>query len=70
MILGVFAGEMLHDKTDKQKAYNATKGALIGFLYGTGFNLVVGMAMFSIVLIDLIKKSSSVFQSRIYWMKN
>lgn len=55
MILGVFAGEMLHDKTDKQKAYNATKGALIGFLYGTGFNLVVGMAMFSIVLIDFIR---------------
>ncbi len=55
MILGVFAGELLHDKTDKQKALNATKGALMGFLYGTGFNLLVGIAMFSIVLIDLIQ---------------
>lgn len=55
MFLGVFLGELLHDKTDKQKAFNATKGALVGFIYGTGFNLLVGMAMFLVVLLDIVK---------------
>lgn len=55
MFLGVFVGELLHDSTDKKKAWNSTKGALIGFLYGTGFNLVVGLAMFLVVLIDIFK---------------
>ena len=55
MFLGVFIGELLHDSTDKKKAWNSTKGALIGFLYGTGFNLVVGLAMFLVVLIDIFK---------------
>lgn len=52
MLLGVFAGELLHDRTDAKKAFNSTKGALIGFLYGTGFNLVVACAMLLVVLID------------------
>ena len=55
MFLGVFVGELLHDANDKQKAWNSTKGALVGFLYGTGFNLVVGLAMFLVVLIDIFK---------------
>lgn len=55
MFLGVFVGELLHDTNDKKKAWNSTKGALIGFLYGTGFNLIVGLAMFLVVLIDIFK---------------
>ena len=55
MFLGVFVGELLHDANDKKKAWNSTKGALIGFLYGTGFNLIVGLAMFLVVLIDIFK---------------
>lgn len=55
MFLGVFVGELLHDASDKKKAWNSTKGALIGFLYGTGFNLIVGLAMFLVVLIDIFK---------------
>ena len=55
MFLGVFIGELLHDANDKKKAWNSTKGALIGFLYGTGFNLIVGLAMFLVVLIDIFK---------------
>ncbi|MDN3607875.1 DUF456 domain-containing protein [Kaistella yonginensis] len=54
MFLGVFIGELLHDASDKKKAWNSTKGALIGFLYGTGFNFIVGLAMFLVVLIDLL----------------
>ena len=53
MFLGVFVGELLHDANDKKKAWNSTKGALIGFLYGTGFNLIVGLAMFLVVLINI-----------------
>ena len=53
MFLGVFIGELMHDVSDKQKAWNSTKGAFIGFLYGTGFNLIVGVAMFLVVLIDM-----------------
>lgn len=56
MFLGVFVGELLHDKDDKQKAWNSTKGALVGFLYGTGFNFMVGLAMFLVVLIDIFKR--------------
>ena len=55
MFLGVFIGELLHDAADKKKAWNSTKGAFIGFLYGTGFNFMVGLAMFLVVLIDIIK---------------
>ena len=53
--LGVFLGELLHDASDKKKAWNSTKGALIGFLYGTGFNFIVGLAMFLVVLLDIFK---------------
>ncbi len=38
MFLGVFLGELMHDMTDSKKAWNSTKGAFIGFIYGTGFN--------------------------------
>ena len=55
MFIGVFVGELLHDAKDRKKAWNSTKGALIGFLYGTGFNLMVGLAMFLVVIIDLFK---------------
>lgn len=55
MFLGVFVGELLHDAKDKKKAWNSTKGALIGFIYGTGFNFMVGLAMFLVVLIDIFK---------------
>lgn len=55
MFAGVFVGELLHDVSDKKKAWNSTKGALIGFLYGTGFNLIVGLAMFLVVVIDIFK---------------
>ena len=53
MLLGVFLGELLHDRNDKQKALKATKGAFIGFIYGTGFNLMIGLAMFLVVLINI-----------------
>ena len=55
MFLGVFVGELLHDAKDKKKAWNSTKGAFIGFLYGTGFNFMVGLAMFLVVLLDIFK---------------
>lgn len=54
MFAGVFIGELLHDKTDKKKAWNSTKGAFIGFLYGTGFNFIVGLAMLLVVIFDII----------------
>ena len=54
MFLGVFIGELLHDASDKKKAWNSTKGAFIGFLYGTGFNFIVGLSMFLVVLIDML----------------
>jgi len=49
MLLGVFVGELLHDASDRKKAFNSMKGAFIGFVYGTGFNLMVGLAMFLVV---------------------
>ena len=53
MFAGVFIGELLHDVNDKKKAWNSMKGAFIGFIYGTGFSFMVGLAMFLVVLIDL-----------------
>lgn len=55
MFAGVFIGELLHDVNDKKKAWNSTKGAFIGFLYGTGFNFIVGLAMLLVVVIDIFK---------------
>ncbi len=52
MFVGVFVGELLHDKDNTKKAWNSTKGAFIGFLLGTGFNLMVGLAMFLVVCIN------------------
>jgi len=54
MFLGVFLGELMNDMTDSKKAWNSTKGAFIGFIYGTGFNFVVGLAMFLVVLFDIL----------------
>lgn len=53
MFLGVFIGELLHDSTDKKKAWNSTKGAFIGFIYGAGFNFMVALAMLLVVIIDI-----------------
>lgn len=55
MFLGVLVGELLHDSKDKKKAFNSVKGALIGFIYGTGFNFVVGLAMLLVVIFDMLK---------------
>ncbi len=55
MFAGVFIGELLHDFNDRKKAWNSVKGAFIGFIYGTGFSFVVGLAMFLVVVIDIIK---------------
>lgn len=53
MFAGVFIGELLHDNKDMKKALKSTKGAFIGFIYGTGFSFVVGVAMFLVVILDL-----------------
>lgn len=50
MAMGVLTGELLHDKKDYQKAINSTKGALIGFLMSTSFNLIIGFTMLITVL--------------------
>lgn len=54
MFAGVFIGELLHDSKDMKKAWKSTKGAFIGFIYGTGFSLVVGVAMFLVVFLDML----------------
>ena len=54
MFAGVFIGELLHDSKDMSKAWKSTKGAFIGFIYGTGFSLVVGVAMFLVVLFNML----------------
>ncbi|MBL1220114.1 DUF456 domain-containing protein [Chryseobacterium sp. L7] len=54
MFAGVFIGELLHDSKDMKKALRSTKGAFIGFIYGTGFSLVVGVAMFLVVVLDML----------------
>lgn len=54
MFAGVFIGELLHDSKDINKALKSTKGAFIGFIYGTGFSLVVGIAMLLVVILDIV----------------
>lgn len=54
MFAGVFIGELLHDSKDMNKALRSTKGAFIGFIYGTGFSLVVGIAMLLVVILDIV----------------
>ncbi|WP_299177652.1 DUF456 domain-containing protein [uncultured Chryseobacterium sp.] len=54
MFVGVFIGELLHDSKDMNKALRSTKGAFIGFIYGTGFSFVVGVAMFLVVVLDML----------------
>lgn len=54
MFAGVFVGELLHDSKDMSKAWKSTKGAFIGFIYGTGFSFVVGVAMFLVVVLNML----------------
>lgn len=54
MFAGVLIGELLHDRNDMQKAINSTKGALIGFIYGTGFSIMVGIAMLTVVVLNMM----------------
>jgi len=54
MFAGVFIGELLHDSKDFNKALRSTKGAFIGFIYGTGFSFVVGVAMFLVVVLNML----------------
>lgn len=55
MFLGVFLGELLHDSKNTSKAIKSTKGALIGFIYGAGFNFMVGLAMLIVVAMDMFR---------------
>ena len=55
MFAGVFFGELLHDFSDLKKAFNSMKGAFIGFLYGTSFNFLVGLAMLLVVILNVFK---------------
>lgn len=55
MFAGVFVGELIHDFSDRKKALNSMKGAFIGFLYGTGFNFLVGLAMLLVVVFNIFK---------------
>lgn len=55
MVAGVYVMELMHDSKDGKKAWNSAKGAFVGFLYGTGFNFIVGLAMFLVVVIDMFK---------------
>ncbi|MEN4761719.1 DUF456 domain-containing protein [Chryseobacterium sp. C39-AII1] len=54
MFAGVFIGELLHDSKDITKAWKSTKGAFVGFIYGTGFSFVVGVAMFLVVILNIL----------------
>ncbi|PIE50645.1 MAG: hypothetical protein CSA38_02445 [Flavobacteriales bacterium] len=54
MLLGAFVGELLHDVNNKKKAFDAVKGAFIGFIVGTGFNFTMSLAMFFVVIYYLI----------------
>lgn len=53
MFAGVFIGELLHDSKDMNKALKSTKGAFIGFIYGTGFSFVIGVAMLMVVVLNM-----------------
>ncbi|MDO5105763.1 DUF456 domain-containing protein [Capnocytophaga sp.] len=56
MFIGVFIGELIDNNTDLTKAVNSVKGALVGFLFSTAFNLTVGFMMLMTLVIDLIFK--------------
>lgn len=56
MIAGVIVGELLHEPGNYQRAVKAVKGALAGFLIGTGFNLALGFSMLAVILYSLIFK--------------
>lgn len=55
MLLGVFIGEIIYDRSNPQRALSSTKGAFIGFLYGTGFSFLINIAIFTIVILDILK---------------
>lgn len=55
MLLGVFLGELMADKNNFPQAFSSTKGAFLGFIYGTGFSFLIGITNFVIIILDLYK---------------
>ena len=48
---GAFIGELLHDSSDKKKAFDAALGAFKGFIAGTGLKMItVGIFIWIFVL--------------------
>ncbi len=52
MFAGIFIGEYM--TSTKKDALQATKGAVIGFLYSTSFNFLVGLGMLILVIYKLL----------------
>ncbi len=51
--LGAVIGELLHDKTDTQRALRVGFGSFMAFIVGTGLKLFTSIWMFAILLGDL-----------------
>lgn len=52
MFAGIFIGEYMNSSS--KDALKATKGAIIGFLYSTTFNFLVGVGMLSLVIYNML----------------
>jgi hypothetical protein len=56
ILLGPFAGaiigELLHDSTDKGRAFKVGIGSFLAFAVGTGIKLTAAIAMFVLVIAD------------------
>ena len=53
--LGAYIGELYHDRSDKQRALKAAKGAFKGFLLGTGIKMISSIICIWVYIIAIIK---------------
>ncbi len=60
-IFGAVLGELLHDKSDTQKAFKMGMASLVSFIFGTGLKLIASLWMLGIFLSELIDYVSSQF---------
>ena len=56
--VGALVGEMIHDSSNKEKAFKAALGAFTGFLLGTGIKVITVMCFIWIFVWSLLQNHS------------
>ncbi|WP_010134438.1 DUF456 domain-containing protein [Ochrovirga pacifica] len=61
LFLGALIGELMNDAKNLQKAFRASIGSVVGFLFSTGIKLILGIAYLIYFIRDVIRHREAFF---------